>query len=246
MMIDVEVFVGGGWILPRDGYRRRSDCVVDERRTNNDTADNADGRKPKPDIEEISDAVFLEDRSHAGQSAVSACEQHLDERSRLAVDSEYGFEQEPDEDPADCQLAHCHHQVHDYVRARDAPDRLEGWEALAQQERGGHRDDQQARHLSPDGEYIIWKDPAPADQSAHPFRAEPEDEKTADDRGGNEKFAQRSGPASNERCARKDDRENDEREADLFRAALHAQLLGWTRAVRGHSRSPPITTNRTR
>src|SRR5262252_10752222 len=91
MMIDVEVFVGGGWILPRDGYRRRSDCVVDERRTNNDTADNADGRKPKPDIEEISDAVLLEDRSHAGQSAVSARERHLDERSGLAVDPEYGF-----------------------------------------------------------------------------------------------------------------------------------------------------------
>src|SRR5262245_16043650 len=127
MMIDVEVFVGGGWILWHDGYRRRSDCVVDERRTDNDTADNADGRKPKPDIEEISDAVLLEDWSHAGQSAVSACERHLDERSRLAVDSEYGFEQEPDEDPAECQLAHCHHPVHDYVRARDAPDRLEGW-----------------------------------------------------------------------------------------------------------------------
>src|SRR5215471_14921682 len=65
-------------------------------------------------------------------------------------------------------------------------------------------------------------------------------------RGGNEKFAQRSGPASNERCARKDDRENDEREADLFRAALHAQLPGWTRAVRGPSRSPAVTIHRTR
>src|SRR5215467_12456973 len=105
MMIDVEVFVGGGGIPPHDGYRWRSDCVVDEHRTDNDTADNADGRKPKPDIEEISNAVLLEDRSHASQSAVSACERHLDERSRLAVDSEYGFEQEPDEDPVYCQLA---------------------------------------------------------------------------------------------------------------------------------------------
>src|SRR5262245_29741731 len=106
MMIDVEVFIGGDWILPHDGYRRRSDGVVDVRRTDNDTADNADGRKPKPVIEEISDAVLLEDRGHAGQSAVSACERHFDERSRLSVDSEYGCEQEPDEDTADCQLAH--------------------------------------------------------------------------------------------------------------------------------------------
>src|SRR5215470_15930546 len=117
MMIDVEIFVGGSWILPHDGYRPRSDCVVDERRTDNDAADNADRCKPKPDIEEICDAVLLKDRSHAGQSAVSACERHLDKRSRLAVDSEYGFEQEPDEDAADCQLAHGHHPVHDYVRA---------------------------------------------------------------------------------------------------------------------------------
>src|SRR5262245_6040217 len=72
MMIDVEVFVGGSWILPRDGDQGRSDGVVDERRTDNDTADDADGRKPKPNIDEIPDAVFLEDRSQAGESAVPA------------------------------------------------------------------------------------------------------------------------------------------------------------------------------
>jgi len=55
------------------------------------------------------------------------------------------------------------------------------------------------RQLPPDREYILWKEPGPADKSAHPFRAEPEDEKTADHRGGNEEFAQWARPAANER-----------------------------------------------
>jgi hypothetical protein len=33
-----------------------------------------------------------------------------------------------------------------------------------------------ARHLSPHGEYVLWKDPAPAEKSTHSLRAEPEDE----------------------------------------------------------------------
>src|SRR5262245_18171217 len=77
VMIDVVVFVWGGWMLPHDTDRGRSDCVVDERRTDDDPADDADGRKPKPDIDEISDAVLLEDRGQAGQSAVPAIERHL-------------------------------------------------------------------------------------------------------------------------------------------------------------------------
>src|SRR5262245_29360330 len=99
MMIDVEVFVGRGWILPRDGDRGRLDCVVDEHRTHDDAADHADGREPEPDIEEISDAVLLEDRSQAGESSVSSGERHLEERSRLVADTEFGFEHEPDENP---------------------------------------------------------------------------------------------------------------------------------------------------
>src|SRR5215467_14490507 len=87
MMIDVEVFVGGGWILPHDGDRRRSNCIVDERRTDDDAADDADGREPKPDIDEASDAVLLQDRGQAGQSAVTAVERHLKQCTRLAVDS---------------------------------------------------------------------------------------------------------------------------------------------------------------
>ena len=51
---------------------------------------------------------------------------------------------------------------------------------------------------------------------------------TADHRGGNEESAQRARPAPNERCAGKDQREDDERQADLFHAAWHAQLPGWT------------------
>src|SRR6516225_3514862 len=93
MMIDIEVFVGGGWILPHDGDRGRSDCVVDERRTDDDTAEDADRRQPKPDIDEISYAVVLEDWSQAGQSAVAAVERHLQQRTRLTVDSECGFKQ---------------------------------------------------------------------------------------------------------------------------------------------------------
>ena len=189
MMIDVEVFVGGSWILPRDGNRWRFDCVVDEHRTHDDAGHHADGRKPKPDIEQIPDAVLLEDRSEDRQSAVPAGERHLDERSRLAVDSEYGFEQEPDADPAECELAHRHHGDHDDVRARDAPNRLDGRQGLAQEQRGGHDGDQHAGHLLPHGEYIIWKDPAPTEEPAHPLRAEPEDEKTADHCGRHEQFA---------------------------------------------------------
>ena len=106
MMIDVEVFARGGWwSLPHNGNRGRPNCVVDERRTDNDPADDADSRKPKPDIDEISGAVVLENRGQAGQSAVPAVERHLEQRTRLAGDSEYGCEQEPHEDPADCELA---------------------------------------------------------------------------------------------------------------------------------------------
>jgi hypothetical protein len=61
---------------------------------------------PSPTFDEIFDAVVLEDRGQAGQSAVPAVERHLEQRTRLAVDSEYGFEQEPDEEPADRELAH--------------------------------------------------------------------------------------------------------------------------------------------
>src|SRR5262245_6094008 len=116
MMIDVEVFVGGGWSLPHAGDRGRSNCVVDERRTDDDPADDADGRKPEPDVDEISDTVLLEDRGQAGQSAVPAVKRHLEQRTCLVVDAEYGFEQEPDEGPADCELAHGHHADHDDVR----------------------------------------------------------------------------------------------------------------------------------
>src|SRR5262245_52863747 len=106
MMIDVEVFVGGGWILPHDGDRGRSDRVVDERRTDDDTAEDANGRQPKPDIDQLSGAVMLEHRGQAGQSAVPAVERHLKQRTRLAADSEYGCEQKPDKDPADGELPH--------------------------------------------------------------------------------------------------------------------------------------------
>jgi hypothetical protein len=107
---------------------------------------------------------------------------------------------------------------------------------LAQQERGGHHGDQQARQLPPDGEYILWKEPGPAEKSAHPFGAEPEDEKTADHRGGNEEFAQRARPASNERCTSKYQSENDERQADLFHAGWrHTHLPGWTRSAAARS-----------
>jgi hypothetical protein len=92
MMIDVEVFVRGGWSLPHDRDRGRSNCVVDERRTDDDPADDADRRKPKPDRGEISDTVLLQDRGQAGHSAVAAVERHLKQRTRLVVDSEYGFE----------------------------------------------------------------------------------------------------------------------------------------------------------
>ena len=42
MMIAFEVFVGGGWILAHDWDRGRSDCVIDKRCTDNDTADDAE------------------------------------------------------------------------------------------------------------------------------------------------------------------------------------------------------------
>src|SRR5262249_31121515 len=71
-----------------------------------------------------------------------------------------------------------------------------------------------------------WKDPAPTEEPAHPLRAEPEDKKTADHCGRHEQFAQRPRPASNERRAGKDQRENDDRQADAFHAAWHAQLPG--------------------
>jgi len=55
------------------------------------------------------------------------------------------------------------------------------------------------------------------DQSADAFQPKPQDEKTADHRGGNEEFTQRPGPAPDERRAGKDQRENDECQADAFR-----------------------------
>jgi hypothetical protein len=99
----------------------------------------------------------------ARQSAVAAVERHLEQRTCLAVDAEYGFEQEPDEDPADGELAHRHHADHDDVRARDAPDLPDGRQVLAQEERGGHQGDQMSGQLPPDGEYILWKKTRSAD-----------------------------------------------------------------------------------
>src|SRR5262249_58067433 len=77
------------------------------------------------------------------------------------------------------------------------------------------------------GKSFVGKAPFPADKSSHHFRAEPEHEKAADHRGGNEEFAQRSGPASNERRAAKDQHEDDQREADLSDVAWHAQFPGY-------------------
>src|SRR5262245_583550 len=94
--------------------------------------------------------------------------------------------------PPSANLTHRHHADHDDVRARDAPNRPERRQGIAQEERGGHDGDQHAGHLLPHGEYIIWKDPAPTEDPAHPLRAEPEDEKTADHCGRHEQFAQRS------------------------------------------------------
>jgi len=232
-MINVEVFVGGGRILPHDLDRGRSDCVVDERRTDNDLADDADGRKPKPDIDEISDAVLLEDRGHAGQSAVSTVERHLKQCTRLAVDSEQGFEQEPYEDSPDRELAHRHHADHDDVRARDTPNLPQGRQVLAQQQRGGHQCDQLSRQLPPDGEYILWKEPSPTEKSAHPFRAQPEDEKTADYRGGNEELAQQARPALNAEQANTNERTTSDR-------PISSTLPGMLSSPGGRHPMPPV------
>jgi hypothetical protein len=63
---------------------------------------------------------------------------------------------------------------------------------------------------------MIGKDPVPTEEPAHPLRAEPEDEKTADHCGRHEQFLQRSRPAPNERRTSKDLRENDDRQADAL------------------------------
>ena len=167
-------------------------------------------------------------------------EGHLDERARLAAEPEDRFEQQQRQDAGDRELAARHDAGHDHVRTRDVPDRLEGRQSLAEEKRRAHHVDQNTWQCFPDRERRGREDAVPAGEPANALGTQRKGEESADHRGGDEEGAQRARPSSNQRSPCKDEREDYERQSEIFSAAEHAHPSGWMSHSQTRSQRPAL------
>ena len=117
---------------------------------------------------------------------------------------------------------------------------LSGRQSLAEEKRRAHHVDQNTWQRFPDRERRGREDAVPAGEPANALGAQRKGEESADHRGGDEEGAQRARPCVESAQPRKDEREDYERQTEIFSAAEHAHPSGWMSHSQTRSQRPAL------
>src|SRR5262245_15241334 len=156
----------------------------------------------------------------------------------LSLKSKAGLEQRPHQEARDGELTGRHDPGHDHVRARDAPGLARRRQPLAQQQRGGHDVDEQARDRVPDRERLIGEDAVRVREATDTLGTERERQKTTDHSRWDEQRAQVPRPLPNQRRSEKHERKQNDCFPDIVRSPHRREPC--QTLFRGDSRAPRL------